>query len=230
MGWKQQLTGVAVAASLAMMGGTAAAQSQASGAQGSGQYGQSATGAHGQDAPGQASHQASKNDVDKFYKKAAMGNVAGIELARLGAQKAENPQVKQFAEQMVDAHQRSLDQLKETASGNVEWPTTPGEKHQKLQDKLSGLSGEEFDREFMDAIVDAHESMEDLLENYVGEDRASAPDPGATATGTSGTTRPGSATVAPRLSGAASDWASRTLQEVRSHLEQAKDLKDQVKK
>lgn len=250
MGWKQQLTGIAAAASLVMMGASATAQSTASGSQGA-QQGQTAT--SGQEHAGMHAS-AATGDVDKFYKKAAMGNMAEIQLAKLGAQKAENPQVKQFAQQMVDAHQRSLDQLKEVASGNVEWPSTLDEKHQKAQNKLSGLSGAEFDREFMAATVNAHEDLEDLLENYAGENRMGSADarPGASGTsGTSGTTTgtttgqtttggtstgagqsaagtSGSAST--RLSGAAQEWASKALREVRSHLEQAKELKEQVEK
>lgn len=268
MGWKHQVTGVAVAASLVMMGGTAAAQSATSGSQGSQHGGQSATGGHGQES--QASSPASEA-VNKFYKKAAMGNVAEIQLGKLGAEKAQNPQVKQFAQMMVDAHQRALDELKQVAAGNVEWPSALDEKHQKLHNKLSALSGEEFDREFMDAMVDAHESMEDLLEDHVEGRQAGNVDPTTTtggmggtttgtttgqttaggsssgsaagsgagsgtgsgagqgAAGTAGSSRPGDP-ASPRLSGAAYDWASKALQEVRSHLEQAKDLKDQVDK
>jgi len=107
--------GVVVAASLTMVGATAAAQSTAP-TPGSGQ---SATGAHGQDTRSPASRQ---DDSSKFYKKAAMGNMAEIELGKLGARKAQDPQVKQFAQQMVDAHQRALDNLKEVAAGNVSGP------------------------------------------------------------------------------------------------------------
>ncbi len=259
MGWKQQMLGVAAIASLAMTGGTAQAQSSTPAP--GGQHGQTAAGGHGQDAQGHESR-AANTGADKFYKKAAMGNMAEVQLAKLGAQKAQNPQVKQFAQQMADAHQRALDELKQVAAGNVDWPSTVDEKHRKAHDKLSGLSGEEFDREFMSAMVNAHEDMEDLLENYVGENRMGSADqrPGAsgtsgmggTATGTTtgqtagstsgsgtGSTSTGAGQSAAgtsgsadstRLSGAAHDWASKSLREVRSHLEQAKELKDQIGK
>lgn len=227
MGWKQQMLGVAAVASLAMMGGTARAQSSTPPA--GGQHGQTATGAHGQDARGHEPGAASTG-VDKFYKKAAMSNMAEVQLAKLGAQKAQNPQVKQFAQQMADAHQRSLDELKEVAAGNVNWPSALDEKHRKAHDKLSGLSGEEFDREFMSAMVGAHEEMEDLLENYAGENRMGSAGQRPGTSGTSGAAGTSGSADSPRLSGAVHDWASKSLREVRSHLEQARELKDQVGK
>ncbi len=229
MGWKQQALGMAVAASLAVVAGSAA-----QGMSGSQVSGQSATGAQGQDPQGQASH-----DTSKFYKKAAMANLAEIELAQLGVRKAQDPQVKQFAQQMVDTHQRALDNLKEIAAGNVEWPTTLDEKHQRKHDELAGLSGAEFDRQFIEAMINAHEGIEDHLENYVGENRQGADSPTGTAgtggttagtqsaAGTSGVERPGG-TGEPRLSGAAYDWAAMSLREVRSHLEQAKAIKERL--
>lgn len=245
MSWRQRALGVVVAASLTMVSATAAAQSTAP-TPGSGQ---SATGAHGQDTRSPASRQ---DDSSKFYKKAAMGNMAEIELGKLGARKAQDPQVKQFAQQMVDAHQRALDNLKEVAAGNVEWPATLDEKHRKKLDQLAELSAEEFDREFMEVMIAAHESIEDHLEDYTGENRRGAGDATAGTSGTGGATGSGSSAGAgsstggageaaagtsgvertgePRLSGAAYDWASNSLREVRSHLEQAKEIKERLEK
>ncbi len=176
-----------------------------------------------------------------FLKKAVIANLAEIELGRLAGQKAQNPEVKQFAQMMVNGHTKALDELKQLAQGSAgaELPSALDEKHLELQQKLSGLSGEEFDREYMAAMVDAHEDVEDMLEDRVGEE--GRPGRSATTTGTSGTTGGTSATTGGTsaatggTSGTSNNpaldaWAQKTLQSVRTHLQQAKDIKERIGK
>ena len=47
-------------------------------------------------------------------------------------------------------------------------PSALDGKHQKLQQKLSKLQGAEFDRAYMDAMVDAHKDAEKLLKRRAG--------------------------------------------------------------
>jgi putative membrane protein len=99
---------------------------------------------------------------DQFANKAAQAGLAEVELGGLASQKAESPDVKQFAQQMVTDHTQANQQLKQAAPGmNV--PDTLDAEHQSLKDKLSGLSGKEFDREYMRAQVKDHQEAISLF-------------------------------------------------------------------
>jgi putative membrane protein len=143
--------------------------------------------------------QASKgNDVQQFIEKAATANMAEIELGQLAQQQAQDPQVKQFAQMMVDEHTKALDQLKTAAGGQGTIPSALDSKHQKLHDKLAKLQGAEFDRAYMAAMVDGHKDAEKLLKSRAGShgsESASNMSGGASgaagATGTSGTSGSG---------------------------------------
>ena len=79
--------------------------------------------------------------------------------------------MKQFAQLMVDEHTKALSQLR-AASGSATLPSTIDKKHQKVHDKLAALQGAEFDRAYMDAMVDAHKDAEKLLSKRAGHDAA----------------------------------------------------------
>jgi putative membrane protein len=98
----------------------------------------------------------------QFVQKAAQSGLAEVELGRLASQKAESPEVKQFGEQMVTDHMQANQQLKQAASGmNV--PDSIDPEHQALKDKLSGLSGKEFDREYMRSQLKDHQEAVSLF-------------------------------------------------------------------
>jgi putative membrane protein len=177
------------------------------------------------------SEQASKNDTQEFIKKAAIANMAEIQLGQLAGTKAESPEVKQFAQTMVDEHTKALDELKQAAgSSGATLPTELDKKHQKLQDKLSKLSGAEFDKKYMEAMVDAHKDVAKMLEKGVklgGENQsASTATAGTSGTGSTPTATGTSGTTASASAGASdvSAWASKTLPGVQSHLQQAQQI------
>ncbi len=94
----------------------------------------------------------------KFFEKAAEGGMAEVKLGKLAIDKAQNPQVKQFGQRMVDDHGRANDQLKQIASKKqMTMPTTIETKDQALYDKLSKMSGQDFDKAYMQAMVKDHE-------------------------------------------------------------------------
>ena len=83
------------------------------------------------------------SDLRKFVERAAMSDMAEVQLGRLALQQAQDPQVKQFAQQMVDEHSRSLEQLRSIASShNVQLASSLDGKLQKKHDKLAKLQGE----------------------------------------------------------------------------------------
>ena len=93
----------------------------------------------------------------KFMEKAAEGGMAEVKLGQLAAQKASADQVKQFGQRMVDDHGKANDQLKQLASTKgVTLPTDLDKSTQREYDKLSKLSGADFDREYMKHMVSDH--------------------------------------------------------------------------
>lgn len=94
----------------------------------------------------------------KFADDAAQGGMAEVQLGQLAAQKASNPDVKAFGQQMVDDHTKANEQLKTVATHeNMTLPTTLDSKDQKLMTKLQGLSGSDFDRAYVKAMVKDHQ-------------------------------------------------------------------------
>ena len=93
----------------------------------------------------------------KFMEKAAEGGLAEVELGKLATQKAGAPEVKQFGQRMVDDHSKANDQLKQLAtSKGVNLPTELDRSTRREMDKLSKLSGADFDREYMKHMVSDH--------------------------------------------------------------------------
>jgi putative membrane protein len=97
-------------------------------------------------------------DDKKFVKEAAIGGLTEVELGKLALQKASDSNVKQFAQKMVDDHTKANDQLKQVASKeNIQVPDSLDSKHQSHIDKLSKLSGEQFDKAYVKDQLKDHE-------------------------------------------------------------------------
>ena len=93
-----------------------------------------------------------------FAIEAAQGGMAEVKLGKLAADKAGSPDVKAFGQQMVDDHTKANDQLKSIAQ--AEGITLPGDVNQKQQamyDRLSKLSGADFDRQYVKSMVMDHQ-------------------------------------------------------------------------
>jgi putative membrane protein len=117
-----------------------------------------------------------KNDVasSNFIQKVAMSDQFEIESSKLALQKATDPQIKQFAQQMIDEHSKSSDKLKATlqsAGANMSPPAgvTFDAKHQSLMDKLRKASGKDFDRLYVQIQRDGHKEAVDLFRKYSKE-------------------------------------------------------------
>ena len=93
----------------------------------------------------------------KFAMEAAMGGMAEVELGRLAAQKGASDEVRQFGQRMVDDHSKANEELMRVASSKG-WtpPTALDAKHQAETQRLSALSGEKFDKEYVKMMVKDH--------------------------------------------------------------------------
>lgn len=86
-------------------------------------------------------------------------NSAELSLGRLAQQKAMNSQVKQFAQRMVNDHQSMQNEWRAVASqGGVTISGTVNPTYQQQVTRLNQLTGAEFDRAFMSAMVQNHQS------------------------------------------------------------------------
>ncbi|WP_316808166.1 DUF4142 domain-containing protein [Pedobacter agri] len=107
------------------------------------------------------------DDADaKFTTAAAVGGMAEVELGKLALQKSSNPQVKEFATMMVNDHGKANTELMEIAAAkNITLPSTVDEEHKSKMDDLSKKSGADFDKAYVDAMVDGHKSTLKLMED-----------------------------------------------------------------
>jgi len=97
------------------------------------------------------------DDDKKFLATAAQSDQNEIALSQLAEQKATNPDVKAFADKMVQEHTQMTASMKPFAdSWGLMPPTGPDADHQKEIDKLNGLSGNDFDKEYMSQMVTDH--------------------------------------------------------------------------
>jgi putative membrane protein len=110
----------------------------------------------------QSAHRMMRPDSG-FMTKAAQGGIAEVEMGRLALQHGSNEKVKQFGQRMVDDHTNANDQLKQLASQKgVTLPSEVNAKQKSTINKLSQLSGPEFDRVYMADMVKDHQ--EDVAE------------------------------------------------------------------
>jgi len=107
---------------------------------------------------GQSNHMMNNAADKKFVTDAAIGGMAEVKLGQMASEKATNADVKQFASRMVTDHSKANEELKTVASQqSITLPTELDAKHQALADKLSKLSGTEFDRAYVKEMVKDHD-------------------------------------------------------------------------
>ncbi len=136
-----------------------------------------------------------------FVKEAAIGGMAEVELGKLAASKASNPDVKQFGQRMVDDHGKASEELKSwAAQKKVNLPTELDAKHKAEHAKLEKLSGDAFDRAYMASMVADHNK--DVAEFQ--REAKSAKDPDLKA------------------------WVSKTLPTLQDHQKSAKEISAKV--
>jgi putative membrane protein len=93
----------------------------------------------------------------KFATEAAIGGMEEVQLGQLAAQKGASDEVRQFGQRMVDDHSKANQDLTQVASGKG-WtlPTALDAKAQGDVQKLTALSGDKFDKEYVDLMLKDH--------------------------------------------------------------------------
>lgn len=103
------------------------------------------------------------NDA-KFVTTAAADGMAEVDAGKLAQQKATSPRVKGFADMMVKDHTKAGDELMALAKKkNIVCPTGPTKEQQDKAADLAKKSGKDFDKAYVDAMVDGHEKAVKLF-------------------------------------------------------------------
>jgi len=87
-----------------------------------------------------------------FATQAALIGQAEIELGQLALQQTQDPGVRTYAQRMINDHRAAAAKLTNIA------------EHQSLKEKLSGLRGAAFDREYAKAMAKGHDHAVALFE------------------------------------------------------------------
>ena len=105
-------------------------------------------------------------DDDEFVRDVALKNMAAVELARLAVNRATDPNIKTFAQQMIDDHGAAGNNLKSVVAGRpIEWPAQLDDKHRESAEELATKHGVDFDRDYLEAVVESEQNLAAKLES-----------------------------------------------------------------
>jgi putative membrane protein len=95
----------------------------------------------------------------KFVKSAAQGGMAEVQLGQLATEKASSDAVKQFGQRMVNDHSEANNKLKDLAANKgVTLPQELSAKDRATKERLSKLSGKQFDHAYMADMLKDHKA------------------------------------------------------------------------
>lgn len=141
------------------------------------------------------------DSAENFLGDAAEAGMAEVEMGKLAAQKAANAEIKKFGQMMTTDHTKANTELKVLAAKkNIALPGDIGSLRSTV-DGLSKLSGADFDKEYVDEMVDGHETDVAAFEKQA----SSAKDPDVKA------------------------FAAKTLPTLKRHLEMIKAIQAKLK-
>jgi putative membrane protein len=137
--------------------------------------------------------------TSEFVQEAAMSDRYEVEAGKIASTKGEIDVVKEFGQHMVEAHTKTIAELKGVVQAEnikVELPAELDEKHQLMIDDLNAAHQGEFNKTYARQQIKAHETAVDLFAKYAdkGDDAV------------------------------VKAFAAKTLPEIKQHLEEAKKL------
>lgn len=142
-----------------------------------------------------------QEETRDFVVNAAKGNMGEAMIGETAKEKATNDAVRQFAEKLAQDHKKANEQLKTIVQQtDIQWPSELREPHHDLAKSLKNLEGKEFDETFANRMVQEHEREVQKYERL-------------------------SETIGNK---AIKDYIDSTLPVLRSHLEQARQLQQQL--
>ncbi len=148
-------------------------------------------------------------------------NNTEIELSRLAAERSANAEVKKFAQMTIADHTAAGDKLSSIVSANAIETAPKGKDVKKTENekaKLDQKQGADFDKAYIDAMIDGHDKLMSKLGSRV--DKQGSGDNAAV------TAEKSDNAVTQNIN----QWAADTYPTAKAHLDQAKSLKDTLKK
>lgn len=107
--------------------------------------------------PAQSGQTTLSSSDQQFMIEAAQGGLAEVQLGQVASQRGARNAVKQFGQRMVQDHTQANNQLQQLAAQKgVTLPTDIGRENQQVRQQLSQLSGANFDRAYINHMVDDH--------------------------------------------------------------------------
>ncbi|PRY10973.1 putative membrane protein [Pontibacter ummariensis] len=99
-----------------------------------------------------------------FAAEAASGSMLEVQLGEVALERAVSPEVKELAEELVQANQQLLGELREVADeSQFVLPSTMGERHNEIYQEITAKTGLAFDLAYVNRLVREHQ---DLVERY----------------------------------------------------------------
>ena len=100
----------------------------------------------------------------KFVTGATWSGTMEVEAGKIASEKAQNAEVKSFAQRMVTDHTKANQELASIAEKKKLVPPPMGKKFKNEMDKLNKYSGADFDKQYMDRMIKDHKDTISLFE------------------------------------------------------------------
>jgi putative membrane protein len=140
------------------------------------------------------------DDDAEFARQAASTGLLEVELGNYAAMNAADPAVKRFGRAMVDEHSRVNQELEDLARREgIRLQSSMSVEHREEATKLMSLHGEEFDRAYVEAMVDGHEEAVEAFSAQADQNRSDV-----------------------------DRWAASTLPALQQHLAHARELAEKT--
>jgi predicted outer membrane protein/sporulation protein YlmC with PRC-barrel domain len=152
-----------------------------------------------------------------FVRQATLGNMFEVQSSRLASRKAQNQDVRDFAEQLIDDHQAAQNELKK-AAGDISFPRQLDRRESRRLDRLRQTSNDRFDWRFIGTQIRAHRRAIALFEDFARSEQDPANQ--NTTARQNGETDRHQALV---------QWAQETLPTLREHLEMARQIRQDLR-
>ena len=112
-----------------------------------------------------------------FVTAAAISDMYEVTAGKIALQRAQSPDVKAFAQKMVDAHTMTTQKLKSVLASNninVTPPAHVDDRRQGMLDDLRGAKAADFDHRYITQQIAAHKEADILFRGYAknGDDAA----------------------------------------------------------
>jgi putative membrane protein len=104
-----------------------------------------------------------------FVTRAGQANMFEIQSSQLALTKAQGPDVKKFAQKMIDDHTKAGKMMKAVVAksgGQLQVPTDINADQKGTLDVLNSASGPDFDKQYVAAQVKAHDEAVALFSSY----------------------------------------------------------------